>query len=273
MAAPALRGAGQPTDRREEGPTGPAGIGRDSTAAQLRRDREPAVDVPGGEPLAGPTPAQRPPRYQRPPAPPARLVIPVVRRRGAPTPGTDTDSILPWSPGPRWAPVPRRAVRKFPDGTRQPLVGLLGLLAFALLGTFFGWVSAGPAWLTLGHGQTATAAVIRCTGQGIAGRCTADVTGAGLDAAGLRLVGTHAKAGQRVPVQVVNDSAEVAYAGTGTGLGVRAVLGLLLVLACGVGAVWATGASRLPRRGRLVAVAGSFAVPLLLALGVFVTAY
>ncbi len=156
---------------------------------------------------------------------------------------------------------------------RGPVPGLLGLLLFALLGGFFAWVSAEPAWLAVGHGTHASAAVTGCTGHGIGRECRADVTGAGLNAAGLRLVGADAKTGQRVPVQVVSNSARVAYADPGTGLLLRALLGLLLVLACGAGAVWATGATRLTGAGRLLAVPASFGVPLLLALGLLAAAY
>jgi hypothetical protein len=212
-----------------------------------------------------PAPAQRPAR---------RVGETVFPPNGAPRAGEDADEILPWTPDDwTYGEPPARPVRRLPSGTRHPLPGLLGLLAFALLGAFCGWVSAQPTWLALGHGHTATATVTRCTGAGIGSTCTVDITGTGVRAAGLRLVGADAHAGQRVPVRVVNDSARVAYAGAGTGLRLRALLGLLLVLACGAGAVWASGAARLPRPGRLLTVPASFAVPLFLAFGLLVAAY
>lgn len=166
--------------------------------------------------------------------------------------------------------VKRRRVRP-PAGTRHPLPGLFGLLVFAMLGGFFGWVSADPAWLAIGHGRQATATVAECTGQGIGRKCMATLAGPALPAAAVRVVGAQVKTGQRVPVQVVNASSTVAYAGPGGALVLRAVLGLVLVLACGAGTAWATGAARLPYR--VLTVPASAAVPLLLALGLLAAAF
>jgi hypothetical protein len=158
-----------------------------------------------------------------------------------------------------------------PAGTRGPLPGLLGLLVFAVLGGFFGWVSAEPAWLALGHGRPATATVTECGGSGLGRACTVTVAAPGLDAAGVRLVGVRASAGQQVPVRVVGRSARVAYAGSTGGLVLRALVGLLLVLACGAGTGWVTGAARLPRRR--LAWSLSAAVPVLLAGGVLAASW
>ena len=54
---------------------------------------------------------------------------------------------------------------------RRPAVGLAALLVFALLGGFFGWVSADPFWLSVGHAERGTATVSRCAGSGLTARC------------------------------------------------------------------------------------------------------
>jgi hypothetical protein len=192
----------------------------------------------------------------------------LYRAFSAPRPLED-DSPIPWPrPRSRQAGVTFPGYRPLrprpPVGQRAPLPGLLGLLVFAALGGFFGWVSAEPTWLALGHGRPATATVTECAGSGLTRSCTVTVVGSGLDAAGLRLVGADAQAGQRVPVRVVRASAKVAYAGSTSGLVLRALVGLALVLACGAGTAWATGAARLARHRRL-AWSLSAAVPLLLA--------
>jgi hypothetical protein len=170
-------------------------------------------------------------------------------------------------------PARQPVIRRHPPGTRSPAAGLLGLIIAGLLAAFFGWVSAEPAWLTLGHGSRAVATVTSCTGQGIGRQCRANVTGAELELTGVRVVGAQVRAGDTVPVRVVGAASRVGYAGGSRALTLRALLGLLLVLACGAGAAWASGAGRLPRPGRLVAVPVSAALPLLLALGVFAVAW
>src|SRR4051812_14453853 len=88
----------------------------------------------------------------------------------------DEDSVIPW-PAPRMRPGgvgtgrPTLPVRRLPRGTRSPAVGLAGLIVAGLLAAFFGWVSAEPAWLTLGHGSRAVATVTGCSGQGIGRQC------------------------------------------------------------------------------------------------------
>lgn len=231
--------------------------------------------------LPGDDPVPQSPVPQSPaPQSPARGV-PVTYRAASARPLPVEDDIIPW-PVPR--PVARRgSVRPAPTrpvaratrrrSSRAPATGLPGVIVFALLGAFFGWVSAQPAWLALGHGTAASAAVTACTGHGLGRSCRVNVTGAGLDAADLRLVGADARVGERVPVRVVNASARVAYAGSSAGLARRAVLGLVLVLACGLGAAWASGARRLAGRARTVAVPASFAVPVALALALLAAAW
>lgn len=154
---------------------------------------------------------------------------------------------------------------------RSPVAGLLGLLLFAFLAAFLAWFSAYPLWLSLGHGRTGTAIVTRCPVAGPDKRCadfeaadnsfTAHVTLIGPD-------GMHAVSGIRVAARVVSPDGSIAYAGDEPGLFLRWVPSLVLLLLCGFGIAWATGAGRLPtRRTRWLARLGSLAVPVLLLVG------
>jgi hypothetical protein len=203
----------------------------------------------------------------------------VFRAMNAPPgrPEVSDEPLIPW-PRPRIpragvsAPGTRRRRPRPPAGTRRPLPGLLGLLVFALIAGFFGWVSAEPAWLAVGHGRHATVTVGACTGAGLTRSCTVLPAAAAPGRAGPRLVGAEVSPGQQVPVREVGAAARIAYAGSTAGLVLRAVLGLVLVLACGAGVAWATGVHRLRRRARL-ATALSLAGPVLLALGFLAAAW
>jgi hypothetical protein len=139
------------------------------------------------------------------------------------------------------------------------------LVAFALLAGFFSWVSAEPFWLSVGHGTAGTATVSSCTGSGVRQRCLATVQGSGFRSERVTLVGAQGAQGQVFPVRVVGAEARIAYAGDSNGLRLRWLIGLVLVLLCGLGIAWGTGTNRLPtRRSRLAALGTSVAAPLLL---------
>ncbi|TDB72422.1 hypothetical protein E1182_23175, partial [Micromonospora sp. KC721] len=53
----------------------------------------------------------------------------------------------------------------------DPVRGLATLLALSLVAAFFGWVSAGPFWLAVGHATTGTVVVTDCSGGGLTQRC------------------------------------------------------------------------------------------------------
>ena len=147
------------------------------------------------------------------------------------------------------------------------------LIALALVGTFFSWVSAEPIWLAVGRGNAGTATVLRCTGEGLGQRCAGVFTAADgtFTAEGVRLLGIDSgqrEPGTRVAARMVRPGSTAAYIGDGTVMTLRWLLGLLLVVACGLGIVWATGALRLEdRRSRRQAAMAGLAAPLLVTLG------
>lgn len=170
--------------------------------------------------------------------------------------------------------------RRSPRTPRRPTSGLPGLVALALVAAFFGWVSAEPFWLAVGHGDRGTATVARCTGDGVTQRCTgafaaADgrftvdrVTLLGVEPAGR-------SAGAVTPARMVSPDSRQAYVGaTGLLLHLRWVLGFVLVLLCGYGIAGLTGARRLETaRARRAAVLTSLAGPLVLLGGFLGAAY
>jgi hypothetical protein len=151
--------------------------------------------------------------------------------------------------------------------TRRPVVGLVALVVLGLLGIFFAWVSAEPAWLSVGHGARGTATVATCHVHGIPKRCADFVAdGGGYEAAAVTLLGTGPVAdGQKVRARMVGATGSAAYAGS---VRVRLGLGLLGVLLCGFGIAWLTGAYRLgSRRARRWAFLLSLAGPALVTAG------
>jgi hypothetical protein len=173
------------------------------------------------------------------------------------------------------ARTPRR-----PRGQRHPAAGLAGLLLFALLGSFFAWVGAEPLWLAFGHGERGTATVLGCTGDGLTLRCRGDFTTAdgSFTAWNVRLADVEPDrrtAGALAPARMLSTNSPTAYVGSANRtLHLRWSLGLALVLLCGAGIGWATGALRLPGRWtpRAALVAG-LAGPLLLSVGFLAVAF
>jgi GNAT superfamily N-acetyltransferase len=82
---------------------------------------------------------------------------------------------------PRKPPPPLRSVRN----------GLAAMVAIALVGSFFAWVTAEPLWLALGRGAGGTAVVSDCVGASIGQRCVGDFRAAdgGFTTEGVRLLG------------------------------------------------------------------------------------
>ncbi|MEN3307770.1 MAG: hypothetical protein V7603_3972 [Micromonosporaceae bacterium] len=162
--------------------------------------------------------------------------------------------------------------RRRPAPPRRPVLGLVALILFGLLATFFAWVTAEPLWLAVGHGSQGTATVVHCTGHGLDQRCRATFSadGAEFTATHVDLVGAPAERlgdGARVAARMVSPGSRLAYAGDRAGLALRWGLGLTLMLLCGLAIALATGAHRLPgRRARWYALLVSVAGPLLLML-------
>ncbi|MGW4467632.1 hypothetical protein [Micromonospora sp. NPDC004704] len=219
------------------------------------------------------------------PAPPAEdeddfwLPIEQVNWDGTPArPDPDERPRRLWSFPTRRTSAERAA--QPPKPPRRPASGLAGLVLLALLSSFFAWVSVEPLWLAFGHGDLGTATVIDCTGQGIGQRCRGEFISAdgGFSAEDIRLAGVPAEdklEGWQLTARMISGDSGTAYVGTGTGsLHLRWGLGLTLVLLCGGGIVWATGADRLPNRAaRRGAVLVGFAGPLAITAGFLAAAF
>lgn len=180
---------------------------------------------------------------------------------------------VPASAKPRLRPRPPARIRTRPQ--RNPAAGLTWLVVLGLLAAFFGWFSAEPLWLSLGHGVPGTATVVNCSIHGINGRC-ADFTPASgaFPVTRVTLLGLgRVAAGQHVAARMVSSGGWAAYGGDRSSLYLRWGPGLVVVLLCGLGIAWGTGAYRLPGRRRLIAVLFSVVGPLLLAAGLFVAAW
>lgn len=160
-----------------------------------------------------------------------------------------------------------------PKPPRRAGAGLAALLLLSFMAAFFGWVSAEPLWLALGHGDRGTAIVVRCTGKGVGQRCTGDFTALDgrFSVQRVALLGAakgERHAGATVTAWMVSAESRSAYAGDRTSLHLRWAVGLLLVLACGFGIGLATGATRLAgRRARFGAFVASVGAPLMIAAG------
>lgn len=167
----------------------------------------------------------------------------------------------------------RTTVRKAPLPLRPVRNGLAAMVAIALVGSFFAWVTAEPLWLSLGRGESGTAIVTGCSGAGIGQRCHGSfaVADGGFTAEGVRLLGVSYEqraAGTQVAARMVGADSGTAYVADGVIMTLRWVLGLLCVLASGIGIVWATGALRLAdRRSRRRAALTAFFAPILVTIG------
>ena len=183
-------------------------------------------------------------------------------------------------PAPETHPTPRAIRRRRTRPPRRPATGLFGLVALALIAAFFAWVSAEPFWLAVGHGDTGVATVTRCTGDGVTQRCAGRFEAAGGQyvVSRVTLLGVepgHSGPGAVSPARMVSPHSRQAYVGDG-GLLVqlRWVLGVLLVLICGLGSAALTGTHRLPTAGaRRTALILSLSGPLLLLVGFLYVAY
>ena len=157
---------------------------------------------------------------------------------------------------------------------RRPGPALAWLLVFALLAAFFAYTAAEPTWLALGHATRGTATVVRCQDAGVFRRCDADFVSGRFEATDAALIGADRVPGATVPARMVGAHGRIAYAGSNRSLLLHGLVGLVLVLLCGLGIAWATGAGRLgSRRTRNVARLLSVGLPLLIATGVLAATY
>jgi hypothetical protein len=163
-------------------------------------------------------------------------------------------------------PEPTRPARPL----RRPVIGLVTIIVLGLLATFFAWVSAEPLWLAIGHGSHGTAVATQCSASGVPYDCVAFTAADGsYIVQDVDLLGrADLKQGASVAARMVSQHSSRAYAVDTVGLNLRWMIGLALVLLCGLGIAWATGATRLDDRGsRRRAFFACIGAPLLLALG------
>ena len=254
-------------------------------AERAAADEPPADNAPAGVPpvdkaQTGEAPPDDPEAGDLWPTVPRSASPPPVRPRPEPEPEPEPDvgfeswltEAVPRPGAGRIATARARRIRTR-RSPRRPAVGLVALLVLTLLTAFLAWVSAEPLWLALGHEQRGTATVTRCTGEGYRQGCVATFTSVdgGFTVEQVPLLGlavADRQAGVTVDARMVSAGGRGAYATDDPGLHLRWAIGLVLVLACGVGIALATGATRLPgRRASSVAVALSVAAPLLLFAG------
>jgi hypothetical protein len=181
------------------------------------------------------------------------------------------------APGRRPQPVRTGRPHRHRKPPRRPAFGLPLLLVFALAAAFFAWVSATPLLLTAGHGSQGVATVATCSVHGIDRSCAEFVAADKSFSAAVTLLGpasTHAKAGQKIDAQMVSRGSSLAYAGNNADLLLHWIPGVVLIVLCGFGIAWATGALRLAdRRNRSLALLGSFGGPILLFVGMLAYAW
>ncbi|SFF50418.1 hypothetical protein SAMN05421541_111437 [Actinoplanes philippinensis] len=235
----------------------------------------PASDPPtSGPPPSGPPPSGPPPSGPPPAGPPAEvLAAPEVEERLANSPFwmSDEERAAAEATQPLPAPRPRRPAA-------NPLSALLCLIVLSLAAAFFGWVSAEPFWLAVGHGDRGYAVTTSCHGSGLTQRCVGEFATDGFSAGPVTLLGIAGdgrRPGAVSSARMVGPGSDQAYtAGPGPLMHLRWGLGFLLVLLCGHGIAATTGARRLPSRpARRGATIASFLGPLLLLGGFLVAAY
>jgi hypothetical protein len=233
--------------------------------------QRPGTTEPAGAP-ALPGGGEPPLRPSRPALDDPWLPIEEVNWDGTPV----EQAPAPWF---RWrSPLVTRPSSP-PKPPPPPAVGLTGLVLLALLAGFFAWVGAEPLWLALGHGHHGVATVAECSGSGLDRHCRGDFTADGafavLDVRLADVAAEHRAGGTELTARMVGPTARQAYVGAGTGLlHLRWLLSLAMVLGCGAGVTWVTGARRIPdRRSRRRATLACFAGPLALAAGLVVVAF
>jgi hypothetical protein len=255
---PALPDAGLPVVARP----------RDLTDHQLDRQTERLATA--GE-LMIIEPAARPPGAP----PPEVLAAPEVEERLANSPfWMSEEERAATEP----IPTDRTDRRRRRPPADKPLASLLCLILLSMVAAFFGWVSAEPFWLAVGHGDRGYAITARCHGSGLTQRCVGRFAAESFSAGPVTLLGITGdgrRPGAISPARMVGPGSDQAYtAAPGALVHLRWTLGFLLVLICGYGITEATGARRLPSRpARRGATIAAFLGPILLLAGFLAAAY
>ncbi|HZD96943.1 MAG TPA: hypothetical protein VE132_02120 [Micromonosporaceae bacterium] len=241
----------------------------------------PIRTVPARPPTRrGPTPALTtpPPAFRRARPTPVPIQAPARSDVLGDLWGGDSDRVPgALAPARRRQPVQTGRPHRHRKAPRRPAFGLPALLVFALAAAFFAWVSATPLLLTAGHGSRGVATVATCSVHGIDRSCAEFVAADKSFSAAVTLLGpasAHASAGQKLDAQMVSRGSNLAYAGNNTDLLLHWIPGVVLLILCGFGIAWATGALRLVgRRTRTLALLGSFGGPILLFAGMLAYAW
>ncbi|MDG4768071.1 hypothetical protein O7632_28860 [Solwaraspora sp. WMMD406] len=156
---------------------------------------------------------------------------------------------------------------------RRPATGIAWILVLSAAAAFFGWVSAEPLWLATGRGTAGTATVTGCTGSGLGQRCLGEfVAHTGFTADQVRLLGVapHQQTyGTELAARMLHPDRGTAYVVADLAMThLRWAVGWTLVLLCGVGLVWGSGARRLATRSaRHGATLAALAAPVVVAAG------
>jgi hypothetical protein len=193
-------------------------------------------------------------------------------------PTDDTLEVPPPAPG---AHTAVRTHRSRPRRTgRLPVSAQISLVTLGLLAAFFGWVSAEPFWLAVGHGDRGYATTAQCSSSGVTQRCIGQFTSADgrYTVSRVILLGVEPggrAAGSTAEARMVSPDSRQAYLGsTPPLLHLRWILGFTLVLVCGYAVAGLTGARRLENsRARRGAVLLSLAGPVTLLAGFLIAAY
>ncbi len=193
-------------------------------------------------------------------------------------PVDDTLEVPPPAPGAHTAVRTHRSRSR--RAGRLPVSAQISLVTLGLLAAFFGWVSAEPFWLAVGHGDRGYATTAQCSSSGVTQRCTGQFASADGRYAVSRVVLLGVEPGGRAPgstaeARMVSPDSRQAYLGsTPPLLHLRWILGFTLVLVCGYAVAGLTGARRLENsRARRGAVLLSLAGPVTLLAGFLIAAY
>jgi hypothetical protein len=167
---------------------------------------------------------------------------------------------LPRQRVPHRSPIPGRAARS-PGNSRTPWLAVPAVLLLVLLASFFGWVSAEPFWLSVGHGRSGTVTVLAaqstCRGSFAATESTFVLSTVDI----IGLAADDCRPGVALAARMVSPDATHAYAVDSGGLALRWGVGFGLVLLCGVAIARITGAFRFAGWRRLVATVASIVAP------------
>ena len=174
---------------------------------------------------------------------------------------------IPALPRPRRRPAPPPPTRR-PRRIRRNRPGRAWVGLPALLVLLFA-----AAFVDAGHGTTGTATVVAKTDRC---RVTFAAAGGGFTTSTVDLAGAdldQCAVGATIAAQMVSADGARAYVVDRTGLRLRWGVGLGVLLLCGLGIAWATGAGRFRGWQRLTAIAMSLGAPLLIAATMLAVTY